>query len=80
MKAVGIHHDGIGFATLRHVFRTVADGCRDQVAVNQIVGHADGSMASVYRERIDDSRLRAVADHVRAWLWPNNSGEQTGVK
>lgn len=80
MKAVGIHHDRIGFATLRHVFRTVADGCRNQVAVNQIVGHADGSMASVYRERIDDSRLRAVADHVRAWLWPNNSGEQTRVK
>jgi hypothetical protein len=26
-------------------------------------------MASVYRERIEDSRLRAVADHVHAWLF-----------
>jgi hypothetical protein len=26
-------------------------------------------MASVYRERISDERLRAVTDHVRAWLF-----------
>ena len=26
-------------------------------------------MASVYRERISDERLRAVADHVRQWLF-----------
>jgi len=69
MKTVGVHRDGIGFATLRHVFRTVADGCRDQVAVNHIMGHADNSMASVYRERIGDDRLRAVAAHVRRWLF-----------
>lgn len=69
MKAVGIHRDGIGFATLRHVFRTVADGSRDQVAVNHIMGHSDPSMGAVYRERIDDARLVAVAEHVRKWLF-----------
>jgi integrase len=69
MKAVGIHRDGIGFATLRHVFRTVADGCRDQVAVNHVMGHSDPSMGAVYRERIDDTRLLAVAAHVRRWLF-----------
>ena len=69
MKTVGVHREGIGFATLRHVFRTVDDGCRDQVAVNQIMGHADSSMAAVYRERIEDSRLRAVADFVHSWLF-----------
>jgi hypothetical protein len=26
-------------------------------------------MASVYRERISDERLRAVVDHVRNWLF-----------
>ena len=74
MKAVGIHRDGIGFATLRHVFRTVADGSRDQVAVNHIMGHSDPSMAAVYRERIDDTRLLAVSNHVRNWLF---GGEAT---
>jgi hypothetical protein len=34
------------------------------------MGHADGSMASVYRERISDERLKAVVEHVRQWLFP----------
>jgi hypothetical protein len=33
------------------------------------MGHTDDSMAGIYRERIDDSRLVAVADHVHAWLF-----------
>ena len=69
MKAVNVHRDGIGFATLRHVFRTIADGSLDQVAINRIMGHADNTMAATYRERIDDSRLQAVAAYVRKWLF-----------
>lgn len=68
-KTVGVHREKIGFATLRHVFRTIADGSRDQVAVNSIMGHSDPTMAAVYRERIEDDRLRAVVDHVRSWLF-----------
>jgi integrase len=65
-----LYRKQIGFYTLRHVFETVAGGAKDQVAVDLIMGHADGSMASHYREGIEDSRLRAVVNHVRAWLWP----------
>lgn len=64
-----LHRKGIGFYTLRHVFRTVADACGDQVAINSIMGHADSSMAAAYRERIDDKRLQAVVAHVHAWLY-----------
>jgi integrase len=77
MKTVGIHDDGIGFYTLRHVFRTVADAARDPVAIDLIMGHTDPSMAGHYRERVEDGRLRAVAEHVRGWLFgkpPDDGG------
>ena len=74
LKAAGVHRKGLGFYTFRHVFRTVADGCRDQVAINSIMGHVDGSMAGVYRESIEDERLQAVVAHVHAWLWPVEEG------
>lgn len=75
MKTVGLHHDGLGFYTLRHVFRTIADGSLDQVAVNSIMGHVDSSMAATYREHIDDSRLLAVVEHVRQWLFGQTPDE-----
>jgi integrase len=57
------------FYTLRHTFRTVADEAKDQPAADYIMGHEVQHMSSVYRERISDERLRAVADHVRTWLF-----------
>ena len=68
--------NGRGFYTLRHVFETIGGGCRDQVAVNSIMGHADQSMAGIYRERIDDSRLIAVANHVHSWLFPKTTARK----
>jgi integrase len=44
-------------------------GPRPPVAIDLIMGRADPSMGAVYRERIDDARLVAVADVVRNWLW-----------
>src|ERR1022692_1305666 len=57
------------FYALRHTFETIGGDSKDQVAVDAIMGHDDGSMASVYRERISDERLKAVTDHVRTWLF-----------
>jgi integrase len=70
LKKLGMHRDGVGFYTLRHVFRTVADAARDPVAIDLIMGHTDPSMGGHYRERIEDGRLKAVSEHVRSWLYP----------
>jgi integrase len=69
LKRLKLHRAGIGFYTLRHVFRTVADAARDPVAIDLIMGHSDPSMGGHYRERVEDSRLKAVAEHVRQWLF-----------
>ncbi len=71
MRRAGIHRTGRGFYALRHTFETIAGECRDQVAVDYIMGHTRGDMASVYRERIEkeNERLTAVTNHVRKWLY-----------
>ena len=68
----GLKRENLGFYALRHSFETIAGATKDQIAVSHIMGHSPSSddMSSIYRERIDDERLRAVSDHVRAWLWP----------
>jgi integrase len=69
LKSLGINGHR-NFYTLRHTFRTVADEAKDQPAADHIMGHEVPHMSSVYRERISDERLRAVAGHVRGWLFP----------
>ncbi|MEZ6063900.1 MAG: tyrosine-type recombinase/integrase [Planctomycetaceae bacterium] len=69
LKALGLKRQGVGFYALRHTFETIAGGSGDQVAVDAIMGHVNDDMASLYRERIDDSRLTAVSDRVRDWLF-----------
>jgi integrase len=71
LKKLGINgRKGLGFYTLRHCCRTVADESKDQPACDYIMGHEIPHMSAVYRETISDARLRAVADYVRAWLFP----------
>ena len=66
------------FYAIRHSFETVAGDSRDQVAVNAIMGHDDGSMGNIYRERLSDARLQAVAEHVRTWLFSTSAPTQEG--
>jgi integrase len=77
LKRLGINgRQGLGFYTLRHTFRTNADEAKDQPAADYLMGHEVPPMSSVYRERISDERLKAVTDHVRAWLFPPAQGEE----
>jgi integrase len=72
LRQLGINgRAGLGFYTLRHTFRTIADEAKDQPAADYIMGHESSHMSTVYRERISDERLRAVTDHVRGWLFPS---------
>ena len=81
LKALDINgRKGLGFYTLRHTFRTVADGAKDQPAADHLMGHEVPHMSSVYREGISDERLRAVADHVRAWLFAPKPVRESGPR
>jgi integrase len=80
LKRLGIRRrKGLGFYTLRHVFRTVADESKDQPAVDYIMGHEVAHMSSHYRETISDDRLRAAADHVRCWLFKKKEATAKGT-
>jgi integrase len=67
LDALGINGHR-NFYALRHTFETIGGEAKDQVAVDHVMGHAREDMASVYRERVSDERLKAVSDHVRRWL------------
>lgn len=66
------------FLALRHGFEMIAGASRDQAAVDAVMGHRDASMAARYREGINDARLRAVAEHVRTWLFSAPAPEVKG--
>jgi integrase len=70
---------GLSFYTLRHCFETIGGEAKDQIAVDHIMGHTRDDMASVYRERIGDERLKVVTDYVRSWLF-SEKAEACGSK
>ena len=80
LKDCELHVMDRGFYALRHTFRTVADGCRDRVAIDRIMGHSDDSMGANYREWIEPERLQAVVDHVRKWALPMLESVKFGAK
>ena len=67
--ACGVARSQRGFYSLRRTFETVAGGTKDQIAVDVCMGHADESMAAIYRQGIDDHRLIDVGQHVHRWLY-----------
>ena len=71
-KEQAVYRKGLGFYGLRHTFQTIGDAARDPIATRAIMGHAEvlDDMSAVYREGVDDDRLKAVTDHVRQWLFP----------
>lgn len=76
LRKLGINgRKGIGFYTLRHTFRTVADESKDQPAIDYAMGHEISHMSAAYRETISDERLKAVTDYVHRWLFGNTASQ-----
>ena len=69
LRRLGLKREKVSFYALRHTTETIGGEAKDQVALDHIMGHVRGDMASVYRERISDDRLKAVTDTVHAWLF-----------
>jgi integrase len=69
--AQGIATPRLGFYGLRRSFETIGGETGHQVAVDHIMGHApaSGDMGAVYRQRVAESSLRIVTDHVWCWLF-----------
>lgn len=82
LKKLELGRSGIGFYAIRHTFQTISEGAGDPVAVSHIMGHIpqSGDMAAKYRERIEDSRLIAVSEFVRQWLFPPIPKRKRGEK
>lgn len=77
LEKAKIRRPGLSFYSLRQTFQTVAEGARDLAAVQAIMGRLPSSneMSAVYRERVDDDRLRAVVEYVRTWLYGTDQVE-----
>jgi integrase len=69
IDSLEMYRKGLTFYAMRHTFETIAGECRDQIAVDHVMGHARDDMSTIYRERISDQRLKAVTDYVHQWLF-----------
>lgn len=70
LDKLGLNGPNKNFYGLRHTFRTIADETHDLPAIRLVMGHVDpNAVEDAYRERIDDSRIEAVCEHVRTWLF-----------
>jgi len=70
--------EGRSFYDCRRTIQTIGEGAHDLAAVQSIMGHAAGNfdMSAVYRQTVDDERLRAVTDHVHQWLYGDDGNER----
>lgn len=58
------------FYGLRKTFATIGSASLDQPAVDRVMGHLPPAddMPALYRQHIDDTRIRRVCEYVRQWL------------
>ena len=66
--------EGVSFSALRTTFNTIARETGDDAAVKVVMGHVDDSVQNEhYTERFPEKRIIKVANHVRSWLFDDQS-------
>jgi integrase len=75
-QEAGIHRRGMGLYWCRHTFATEGDQAKDRVATMAVLGHVDHSTTGAYVEEVEPERIKAVCQHVRGWLYPQNPKQQ----
>lgn len=71
LKELGYHKKGLSFYGFRRSFETEGEKARDKDALRAIMGWVESAndMSTIYnQEPVEDYRLEAVTNHVRAWL------------
>jgi len=67
------------YYAIRHTFATIGGESCDQVAVNSLMGHSDGTEGETYREKLpSDARLQKVVNVVRDWLYELTPAKNDG--
>jgi hypothetical protein len=67
-RKLGIN-GGASFYSFRRMTETIGGGCKDQVAVDAVMGHVTPGMGTEYRLGVEDDRLEAVAAAIHDWLF-----------
>ena len=73
---IGMTRESADFYDLRRTCASIGIQCNDDDAVRTIMGHkrVATDMLGVYnRLQVSDERLKAVSDHIHAWLFPTTA-------
>jgi hypothetical protein len=72
LTELDIKRPGLNFYALRQTLQTIGEAALDKGALARMMGYVSDvrDMSATYREHVDDKRIAAVGEHVRAWLFP----------
>lgn len=78
MKKAGVSGRGLSFYALRRSYRTLVDATNDHPAINLSMGHTQVGIGNqIYVQRIDDARLRKIADYVRSQVLNRSAADSS---
>ncbi len=80
LNDLGMKRKGLNFYALRHSFASRATEVGDDKAKCIVMGHVQADVEDGYVDRFPLARLKAVTDHVRAWLFSKPAAAKPTTK